>query len=337
MGKILCFGELLLRLSPATKGQWLKDHQMSVYIGGAELNVATALAKWGLPVSYCTSLPDNYLSQDILNALREKNILTDDILFSGSRIGSYYLSQGSDLKNQSVIYDRAHSSFSELKTGFIDWDDILKEVSWFHFSAISPALNETIGNVCLEALRAASKRNITISIDLNYRPKLWGQRNPHQVMSALMPFCDVVMGNIWSAHDLIGIPFDPAALSSKDSSSYLQIGRETANGILKRFARVKTVACTFRFEKGEGIEYYGSLYSKHHWVYSRSYRSDRIVDKVGSGDCFMAALIYGINSRHKEEDVIQLAASAGFGKLFETGDATNQDIQTIQSRVNEYA
>ena len=338
MGKILCFGELLLRISPAANGQWLKDHKMSVYIGGAELNVATALAKWGLPVSYCTSLPDNYLSRDILDVVNAKNILTDSVLLSGNRIGSYYLSQGADLKNHSVIYDRAHSSFWELKTGMIDWDHIFNDVSWFHFSAISPALNDNVAAVCLEALKAASKRNITISIDLNHRPKLWGQRNPHHVMSALLPYCDVVMGNIWSAHDLIGIPLESAGLSSNDSTAYLQHGRETANGILKRFARVKTVACTFRFERGDtGIEYYGSLYTMHHWVYSTIYRSDKIVDKVGSGDCFMAGLIYGMFSHHKEGDIIQFSTAAGFGKLFETGDATNQDIKSIQSRINEHA
>src|SRR5450755_467797 len=99
MGKILCFGELLLRFSPAADGQWLKSHQLPVYLGGAELNVATALAKWRLPVTYCTALPENYLSRDILEALRERLILTDTILLSGDRIGSYWLAQGTDLKN----------------------------------------------------------------------------------------------------------------------------------------------------------------------------------------------------------------------------------------------
>ncbi len=337
MGKILCFGELLLRFSPAGEGQWLRSHQLPVYLGGAELNVATALANWNMPVSYCTALPENYLSRDILASLGERKILTDTIYFSGEHIGSYYLKQGTDLKNQSVIYDRAHSSFAELKTGMINWDHILHDVSWFHFSAISPALNETAAAVCLEAIQAASRRNITISIDLNHRPKLWRQRNPHDVMAELLPYCDVVMGNIWSAHDLLGIPLDSNLIQANDKTAYLQHAHQTSVKILKRFARVKTVACTFRFEEGErGIIYYASLYSAHHWADSYLYRSQEIIDKVGTGDCFMAGLIYGLYTNQHEDEIIQFATAAGFGKFFEKGDSTGQGLETIRSRIKEY-
>jgi 2-dehydro-3-deoxygluconokinase len=338
MGKILCFGELLLRFSPEGEGQWLKSHDLPVYLGGAELNVATALANWKLPVSYFTILPENYLSKDILAALDDRRILTDTIFLSGERIGIYYLKQGLDLKNQSVIYDRAHSSFGELKKGMINWDLVLHDVSWFHFSAISPALSESVADVCLEALQAASKRNITISIDLNYRPKLWRQRNPHGVMSELLLYCDVVMGNIWSAHDLLGIPLDSHMIQVNDRAIYLQHAHQTSVRILKRFARVKTVACTFRFEEGElGIIYYASLYSAHHWADSYVYKSEQIVDKVGTGDSFMAGLIYGLYNKQPEGETIQFATAAGFGKFFEKGDSTTQGLEIIRSRIKEYA
>jgi 2-dehydro-3-deoxygluconokinase len=337
MGKILCFGELLLRFSPAAGGQWLKSADLPVYLGGAELNVARALANWGLPVSYCTALPDNFLSRDILDVLKAKQINTETILFSGERIGSYWLAQGTDLKNQSVIYDRDHSAFGDLKKGTIDWEHILQDVSWLHFSAISPALNEYVAAVCLEAVQAASKRNINISIDLNHRPKLWKQRNPHDVMSSLLPYCDVVMGNIWSAHDLLGIPLDQQLILAKDKSAYLQHAHQTSVRILKRFARVKTVACTFRFEEGgKGILYYGSLYSAHQWADSSVYRSERVIDKVGTGDCFMAGLIYGLYKHLREPEIVQFAAAAGFGKFFERGDATSQDLRSILDRIKEY-
>jgi 2-dehydro-3-deoxygluconokinase len=337
MGKILCFGELLLRFSPAVDGQWLKSRQLPVFLGGAELNSATALARWDLPVTYCTALPQNYLSTDIVGALHDRKILTDTILFSGERIGSYYLAQGTDLKNHSVIYDRAHSSFGELKKGTINWDHILHDVSWFHFSAISPALNESVAAVCLEALHAASKRNITISIDLNHRPKLWKERNVHDVMAELLPYCDVVMGNIWSAHDLLGISLDPHLIQMNNKTAYLQHAHQTSIRILKRFARVKTVACTFRFEEGdEGISYYGSLYSDHHWEASTEYRGDHILDKVGTGDCFMAGLIYGLYKHLPEKEIIQFASAAAFGKFFEMGDATSQDLNIIMERIKQY-
>jgi len=337
MGKILCFGELLLRFSPSAKGQWLKKQEMPVFLGGAELNVATALANWKLPVTYCTSLPDNYISMDILEALKERNLLTDTILFSGDRLGSYYLAQGRDLKNQSVIYDRAYSAFGELKPGMINWDQVLHDVSWFHFSAISPALNDSVTAVCLEALIAASKRNITVSVDLNHRPKLWKRRNPHDIMSVLLPYCDVVMGNIWSAHDLLGIPMDMHLIETKEKTAYLQHAHQTSVRILKRFARVKTVACTFRFEEGnQGILYYASLYSAHQWADSSIFRSDQIIDQVGTGDCFMAGLIYGLSKHFSEQAIIQFASAAAFGKFFEKGDATSQDLDAIQERIKQY-
>ncbi len=337
MGKILCFGEILLRFSPSADGQWLKRNEIPVYLGGSELNVATALARWGLPVSYCTVMPENFMSDNIVGFLKERQLYIDAILLFGERIGTYYIAQGQDLKNQSVIYDRAHSGFSELKKGMINWDHVLHDVSWLHFSAISPALNETVASVCLEAMMVASKRNITISIDLNHRPKLWKNRNPHEVMAALLPYCDVVMGNIWSAHDLLGIPLDLHMIETKNKTAYLQHAHLTSIKILKRFARVKTVACTFRFElDGTGISYYASLYSAHKWADSSVYESDRVLDKVGTGDCFMAGLIYGLFKHLPEQEVIQFAAAAGFGKFFEAGDATSQDLNIIQNRIKQH-
>src|SRR5437868_6914324 len=110
MNKVLCFGELLLRMSPSLNGQGVNNSRMPTYVGGAELNVATALAKWNVPVKYFTALPDNYLSEKIRREIAEKNIDTSAIKFSGNRIGIYYLPQGADLKNAGVIYDRADSS-----------------------------------------------------------------------------------------------------------------------------------------------------------------------------------------------------------------------------------
>ncbi len=338
MSKILCFGELLLHLSPRPEGDWLRTQNMPVYLGGAELNVATALAKWRLPVSYCTALPDNHLSSDIIASIKEKNIFTESIFKSGDRIGTYYLSQGADVKHTGVIYDRAHSSFAELKKGMLDWDFILRDVSWFHFSAISPSLNASVTEVCREGLEAASKKNITISVDLNHRPKLWKDRNPHDVMATLGRYCDVIMGNIWSAHLLLGIPLHESRLHSMQQGTYLEHAKQTSLHIYKKFSRCKTVANTFRFDRnGMGIQYYATLYSGDHFLHSSEFVADKIVDKVGTGDCFMAGLIYGLFNHWSHEDTIQFAASAAYGKFMETGDSTNQDIETIKARAGSYA
>jgi 2-dehydro-3-deoxygluconokinase len=338
MQNILCFGEILLRFSPAADGAWLTTQQMLVYLGGAELNVATALARWGLPVSYCTAMPDHFISHDLLSELRRRKLNTDTILFLGDRIGSYYLAQGNDLRHRAVIYDREHSSFRELKPGMIDWDRALHDISWLHFSAITPALSATLPEVCGEALAAASKRKITISIDLNYRAPLWKQRNPHEIVSKLLDSCDVVMGNIWAVHDLLGIPLDHALLQQNKPASYQQHAHHSALKLLKKFTRIKTVALTFRLEEREkGIQYFASLQTAHHWAESPVLRSAVILDKVGTGDCFMAGLIYGLIHQLPEKDLILFAASAGFGKFFEAGDATQQDVRMIWERIQRYA
>lgn len=335
--KVFCFGELLMRLSPSLNGDWIRNNSLSVFIGGAELNVATALAKWNIPVKYCSAIPENYLSKEIAEALIQKQIDVSAMHYSGNRIGTYYLPQGADMKNAGVIYDRAYSSFSELKPGMIDWHSVLEEVEWFHFTAINPALSANVVEVCEEALKVCKEKNITISIDLNYRAKLWQYGvAPVEVMQQLLPYCDIVMGNIWAANSLLGIPVDPKIHILADKNELLAHSIQTAKQIQQLYPKVKTVAHTFRFDAGEkGISYYATIYHESQQYVSKHLFADEIVDKVGSGDCFMAALIYSLYQGLPAQEVINIAATAAFGKLFEKGDTTQQNIEHIQKVANE--
>lgn len=306
---------------------------MPTYVGGAELNVATALAKWEVPSKYWTALPDNALSHDLIQYMDEKKIDSSSVHFSGNRIGVYYLPQGSDLKNAGVIYDRAYSSFSELQIGTIDWDKALEDVSWLHFSAINPALNTNVAALCLELLRVASQKRITISLDLNFRAKLWKYgKEPVDVMPELAQYCDLIMGNIWAANKLLGIPLNDSMLVSGSKAGYLDHGLLTSEALIKKFPKVKNVANTFRFDAGEGeILYYATLYNQGQMHVSSEIKADGIKDKIGSGDCFMAGLIYGFHHQHDPKRIIHFASAAAVGKMYETSDATNQTIQSIQS------
>ncbi len=335
MGNVLCFGEILLRLSPVLQGEWLLQNNMSAFIGGAELNVAAALAKWNMPVMYCSAMPQNFLSQEIIAYLQQKKINTSAFHFGGSRIGIYYLPQGADLKHAGVIYDRAHSSFADLRPGMINWDKAFKNVSWFHFSAISPAVSEDATDVCEEALKAASERKITISVDLNYRAKLWQfGKKPIEVMPSLVKYCDVIMGNVWSANTLLGIRVDENIHGDPSKEAYLNHSLKTSQEIQQKFAKCTSVANTFRFDyKKQGIRYFTALYQNGTQLSSPEFFADTIIDKVGSGDCFMAGLIYGLYKHHPQQQVIDFAATAAYGKLFETGDATSQDVITIEHKL----
>lgn len=336
MKKVFCFGEILLRMSPDINGKWIKNSSMYVYIGGAELNVANALAKWNIPVAYCSAVPDNYLNKSILTSLQQEGIDVSKFIFCGDRIGAYYLAQGTDLKNAGVIYDRAYSSFSTLQPGTIDWNKMLEDVDWFHFTTISPALNENVVAVCKEALEVASKKGITISVDLNYRAKLWKYgKQPKDIMPELVQYCNIVMGNIWSAESLLGIQPNANLVARKNKAAYLQAANESAAALMKQFPLCKIVANTFRFDDGDGINYYATANDASEQFVSKEFHIDKVVDKVGTGDCFMAALIYGIQKNLGLQQTIDLAASAAVGKTQIIGDATTETIDDVYKRMNE--
>jgi len=331
-GKVCCFGELLLRYSPALEGKWIQDASMAVYIGGAELNAATALVGWGLPVRYITALPDNYLSREIVTELQQKKIDTSAIMQQGDRIGAYYLPQGADLKHAGVIYDRAYSAFAGLKPGMINWKEVLKDCSWFHFSAISPALNADVAAVCLEAVQAARAAGLTISVDLNYRAKLWQYgMSPAVVMPEMVQYCDVIMGNCWAAESLLGVPSPIKESTGLTEEELVHAAMNSMREVKLKFPQVKQMAYTFRL-----ADTYWAVYQEEgRFKRSLTFPIGKVVDKVGSGDCFMGGIIYGMQQQLLPQHLINFAAAAAVGKLHEVGDATRQTVDSIEKRLAE--
>jgi 2-dehydro-3-deoxygluconokinase len=331
MSKVLCFGELLIRLSPGD--DWWRSDNMPAFVGGAEANVATALALWGQPAGYCTALPDNFLSKQLSAYLSQKNIDTSSVHYSGNRVGLYYLQQGTDAKHSGVVYDRANSSFAELKKGMIDWDKALEGISWFHLSAIAASLTQSAADVCEEALQAAEAKGITVSLDLNYRNKLWQYgKQPAEIIPKLAKYCDLIMGNLWAANTMLGIPLNDEWIANDSMDTYLQHALQTSEEIRKRFPKVKAVANTFRFDKGTGIQYYTALVKEKLYV-SEEYKADKVIDKVGSGDCFMAGLIYGHCNNFSDQEILDFATAAAFNKLFIKGDTTPQTTEVIKASI----
>ncbi|WP_181307018.1 sugar kinase [Rufibacter sp. XAAS-G3-1] len=338
-GKVLSFGELLLRICPDGEGQWLGENKLPFYVGGAELNVATALALWGVPSAYLTALPQNFISEQLVGYLQERQIDTSPIVMQGDRLGLYYLPKGKDLKNAGVIYDRAGSAYADLTPGTINWDAVFEDVSWFHFSAICPALTQNVADVCAEALQAAADRKIFVSLDLNYRAKLWKYgKEPVEVMPALASSCDLIMGNVWAANKMLGMPLQEDLVADIEKDKLLQHATLTSEAILKEFPKSKIVANTFRFDHGaKGIRYFTTLYTQGQLHVSQEYVVDQILDKVGSGDCFMAGLIYGFFHQNSPKTTLEFATAAAFKKLFIESDATTTSVAEIQETIKEYA
>lgn len=337
MGKVLSFGELLLRICPDGDGEWLKENKLPFFVGGAELNVATALALWDIPSAYFTALPENFMSEQIMDYLNVRNIDTSKIQHGGDRIGLYYLPKGKDLKNAGVIYDRANSAFAMLEADTIDWDKVFDGITWFHFSAICPALNQAAADVCLAAVKAASAKGITISIDLNFRAKLWQYgKQPVQVIPQLAAYCNLIMGNIWAAEKMLGIPVPESIVATDDKNTYLEQARKTSTEICAQFPICKIVANTFRFDYKQGIRYYTTLYTNNELFVSKEYLSEKILDKVGSGDCFMAGLIYGFYQDKNPLETLNFATAAAYNKLYIPSDATTATVADVEKTLAEH-
>ncbi|SDG56991.1 sugar kinase [Chitinophaga filiformis] len=324
--KVISFGEILLRLSP----EWNKN-SAALFVGGAEANVAAALARWGTPVSYISKVPDNGIATQVLEQLESLGVATDRMLKGGDRIGIYFLEQGTDLKNAGVVYDRKYSSFSQMQRGSVDWDSLLGDAEWFHWSALTPALNEDTAAICKEVLEAASRKGLKISTDLNYRSKLWQYgKQPFAVMPELVQYCDVVMGNIWAAHQMLDTTLNTVALESATKETYLAEAASVAKEITEKYPRCKQVAFTFRFSNAFTHNlYYATWYEGGELKVSKQYETNEVVDRVGSGDSFMAGLIHAQVSGMDAQQTISFAAAAAWSKLFVKGDFNLTDKADI--------
>jgi 2-dehydro-3-deoxygluconokinase len=180
-------------------------------------------------------------------------------------------------------------------------------------------------------LKAASARNITISIDLNYRAKLWQYgKQPVDIIPQLAQYCDLIMGNIWAAEKMLGINLPEHIHEVQEKNAYLEQAKVTSESILKQYSKCKWVANTFRFDYEKGIRYYTTLYTGQSLIVSKEYISANILDKVGSGDCFMAGLIYGLYQEKDAEETLNFATAAAFNKLFIPSDCTTATVAEIE-------
>lgn len=319
---ILVFGELLLRFS-ATEDQFIsKNHTVSLFPGGSEANVAASLGQWQLATSYLTCAPDNALASNALRTLADLGVHTDLSILNGDRLGLYFLLSANGLTSGEVVYDRKYSSFSMLQPGMINWEELLEGYTWFHWTALTPALNENTAAVCKEALIMAKKKGLKISVDLNYRSRLWNYgKQPIDVMPDLIQYCDVIMGNIWAANKMLGTHVNQHLNRQTSVEEYTQNSAASATEIFKLFPQCKHVANTFRFmDNPKHNLFYGTYHTPTANYLSPVYETNDVIDRIGSGDAFMAGLIYGLCNYGNGQEIIDRATKSGYQKLFVKGD-----------------
>ena len=203
--KVITFGELMLRLAPEGYLRFVQSNKFEATFGGAEANVAVSLANYNQDVSFVSKLPNNEIGQMAINSLRQYGVDTSNVVRGGNRVGIYYCEKGASQRASKVIYDRANSSIALAKKDDFDWDKIFKDADWFHFTGITPALSKEVASITLEACKAAKAKGITISCDLNFRKKLWSNKEANEVMSQLCEYVDICIANEEDAKDVFGI------------------------------------------------------------------------------------------------------------------------------------
>ena len=325
---ILSFGELLLRLSSSGTSFLGEEGGVVVFPGGSEANVAASLAQWGVSCGYLSRFPDNDLTAQAVSTLTGLGVDVSPSLREGDRLGLYFLLSANGLTKGEVVYDRKYSAFSQLKPGMIPWDEVLDGYTWFHWSALTPALNESLAAVCEEALMAAKAKGLTVSVDLNYRNRLWNYgKDPIEVMPALLQYCDVVMGNIWAANKMLGTSVLDTLNRDTPTDVYFEHAKESAQEVFSRLPQCQHVAYTFRFmDAATHNLLYGTYHTREADFMSAVNETHEVIDRIGSGDAFMAGLIYALTEELGGQEVIDRATAAGFKKLFVKGDFGNGNL-----------
>jgi 2-dehydro-3-deoxygluconokinase len=330
--KILCFGEIMIRLTPPNMLRLVQTTSFDVQYAGSEANVAVSLAQFGVPSAYVTRVPHTELGRTALGAISRYGVDTTPSVFGGDRLGLYYLEMGMGRRGSKVVYDRAGSGMATVKRGMIDWKKALKGVTWLHWSGITAALSQSAADVTLDALKAASKMGITISCDLNYRANLWKYgKTPAQIMPELVEYCDVLMGDGDAFNLFFDIKADNTVTPSRDEA-------ESIKGYLKkvseRFPKLKYTTMTAR----EGFSashntYKGFLYDGVNIYASKVYDIPDILDRIGGGDAFMAGLIYGMVKNNDPQHIVEFATAAATLKHYVVGDYNLATVSEVESLV----
>ena len=307
MSKIVCFGEIMLRLNPEGYLRFTQANKFEATYSGGEANVAVSLANYSLISSYVTKLPDNDIAKSAMNELRKYGVLTEDIIIGGDRLGVYYVEKGASQRSSKVIYDRKYSSIATASTDDFDWDKIFTDVEWFHFTGITPALGDNVAQICLEACKAAKSKDVTISCDLNYRNKLWSSTKAEEVMSGLMKYVDVCIANEEDAEKVFGIKAENTDITVGHLSH--EGYKAVAKKLVDRFGCSK-VAITLRGSiSANDNQWAGMLYDGNEFYFSKDYLI-HIVDRVGGGDAFGGGLIYALIKDFGPQETIEFAVAA---------------------------
>ena len=334
MGKIVTFGEIMLRLATPGYLRFSQTNELSATFGGGEANVAVSLANYGMDAEFVTRLPENDIAAACVKDLHKHGVKTDHIVYGGDRMGIYFLETGAVARASKVVYDRAHSAISEIKPGMIDWKQVLAGADWFHWTGITPAISQGAADVCLEAIQTANRLGIPVSCDLNYRKNLWKYgKKASEVMPDLVVGCDIILGNEEDAEKVFGIKpegFDVTATAGEVNAAEFE---SVCTQLMQRFPRARKVIITLRGSINANHNTWGGvLYDGKQLFQSPRYDITHIVDRVGGGDSFMGGLIYGLLTYPQDDQqALNFAVAASCLKHTIYGDYNEVTVKEVEN------
>lgn len=329
--KVITFGEIMLRLAPHGYYRFTQAQDFEATYGGGEANVAVSLANYGIDATFVTKLPAHDIGQCAVNDLRKYGVDTKHIIRGGERVGIYYLEKGASQRASQVIYDRAYSAIAQASPSDFQWQTIFEQADWFHFTGITPALNDTVAAITLEACIAAKKAGLRISCDLNFRKKLWSSEKAGQVMGEIMQYVDVCIANEEDAEKVFGIKAANSDVTSGElhHDGYIDVAKQ----LTKRFG-CNAVAITLRESiSASDNNWAAMLYTDDTAYFSKKYPV-HIVDRVGGGDSFGGGLLYAMLTNKSPQETIEFAVAASCLKHSIEGDYNRVSVKEVEQLAN---
>lgn len=308
--KVVSFGEIMLRLSPDGYYKLFQKPELNTSFCGAEANVAVALSNFGDEAEFVTALPDNDIGRAACRELMRYGVKTDNIVYIGDRLGIFFAEKGASQRPSKVIYDRKNSAIALADPSSFDWEKIFDGADWFHITGITPALSDSLAKISVDAAKAAKKAGLTVSCDINYRSKLWSAEKARPVMTEIMKYVDVCIGNEEDAEIVFGIKAGATDVTKGqlDTDGYkksLQAVAETFGCKIVAYSQRKSYSAS---DNG----WSGIIYDdEKKQVYTSVQYDIRITDRIGGGDAFASGLIYALHNNISPANAIETAAAAG--------------------------
>ncbi|HZJ88984.1 MAG TPA: sugar kinase [Sphaerochaeta sp.] len=319
--KFVTFGEIMLRLKSPGHERFFQSPMLEATFGGGEANVAVSLSMLGKQAQFVTALPNQDIGEAAVRELRKWGVDTSEIrLTEDGRVGIYFLETGANQRPSNVVYDREHSSIALAKSSDFDFAAILKDAQWLHLTGITPAISKNAAESALAAMKAAKAAGATVSVDLNYRRKLWnwGKTAP-EVMREMMPFADVIVANEEDIQKCLGIEANVDVTTGElDIDVYKALTEE----VKRQFPNLSVVTVTLRESRSADVNgWSAAINGKTGFYHSRQYEITDIIDRVGGGDSFSAGLIYALSEYGEDEEyVINFAVASSTLKHSIGGD-----------------